>query len=113
MWGPLRKVAYIQLETITESGKGYGIFLRKIRLISIDPNMPFLLPGNNFPIRQAFCITINKSSCQTFDNAGIYLSKPVFTHKQLYVAFSRVKYPDEITLFIENNNQSNKNPVLT
>lgn len=62
-----------------------------------------------FPIRLAFCITINKSQGQTFDKAGIYLSKPVFTHGQLYVAFGRVKSPEGLKLFIENNNnQSNQ-----
>ena len=35
--------------------------------------------------------TINKAQGQTFDKVGIYLPAPVFTHGQLYVAFSRAK----------------------
>ena len=44
-----------------------------------------------FPIRLAYAITIDKSQGQTFDRVGIYLERPVFSHGQLYVAFSRAR----------------------
>ena len=34
-------------------------------------------------------MTINKSQGQTFDHVGIFFEEPVFSHGQLYVAFSR------------------------
>jgi ATP-dependent exoDNAse (exonuclease V) alpha subunit len=42
-----------------------------------------------FPVLLAFAVTINKSQGQTFDRVGILLEEPVFSHGQLYVAFSR------------------------
>ncbi|KAJ8876360.1 hypothetical protein PR048_020805 [Dryococelus australis] len=41
--------------------------------------------------RLAFAMTINKSQGQTFDQVGIYLPQPVFSHGQFHVALSRAK----------------------
>ena len=47
-------------------------------------------------------MTINKSQGQSIKKIGIYLPQPVFSHGQLYVAFSRVENPDNIKVFVEN-----------
>ena len=43
-----------------------------------------------FPVKLAFAMTTNKSQGKTFENVGVYLQNPVFSHGQLYVASSRV-----------------------
>ncbi|CAG8756948.1 9233_t:CDS:2, partial [Rhizophagus irregularis] len=50
----------------------------------------------------AFSITINKSQGQALSRVGVYLPEPVFTHEQLYVAFSRVTVYQHIKVFIDN-----------
>ena len=47
-------------------------------------------------------MTINKSQGQYFEYVGIYLSKPVFGHGQLYVAMSRAGIVANTKLFIVN-----------
>ena len=45
-----------------------------------------------------FAMTINKSQGQTFTKVGLCLPEDVFSHGQLYVAFSRVRTPDGIRI---------------
>ncbi|RAW00768.1 AAA family ATPase [Pseudochryseolinea flava] len=51
-----------------------------------------------YPIRHAWAITIHKSQGLTFDNIIIDLGKGAFAHGQLYVALSRCKTLEGITL---------------
>ena len=81
----------IDAEIISGSKKGNRVFIPRIKLAPSDQNLPFVLGRRQFPVRLAFCITINKGQGQTYSTVGIYLAEPVFSHGQLYVAFSRAR----------------------
>ncbi|KIH64075.1 Ulp1 protease family, catalytic domain protein [Ancylostoma duodenale] len=44
-----------------------------------------------FPVRLAFCMTVNKSQGQTFEKVGLILRTPAFAHGTIYVALSHSK----------------------
>ena len=77
------------------------VLIPRVKLAPSDVNLPFILERRQFPIRLAYSITINKSQGQTFSKVGIYLPALVFTHGQLYVAFSRARALADISLQID------------
>ena len=54
-----------------------------------------------FPIKIAFALTINRSQGQSVSKCGILLPKNVWTHGQIYVAFSRCGNPKNIYVWAE------------
>ena len=62
-----------------------------------------------FPVRLAFVMTINKAQGQTFNRVGIYLPHLVFSHGQLYVAFSRVSCFGNVRVKVEGTYGQGKN----
>jgi hypothetical protein len=92
----------IDVEIIAGNNIGNRIFLSKINLSTKGNDLPFLLNRRQFPVKLAFCMSINKSQGQTFKKIGIYLPQPVFFHGQLYVAFSRVSKLENIKVKVDN-----------
>ena len=60
-------------------------------------------------MKTCYAMTINKSQGQSLNKIGIYLENEIFTHRQLYVALSRVKTPKGLYILI--NESINKYPT--
>ena len=81
----------VDASILTGTNKGDRVLIPRIKLAPSDANLPFTLHRTQFPLRLSYCMTINKAQGQTFDKLGILLPNPVFSHGQLYVAFSRAR----------------------
>jgi hypothetical protein len=89
----------IEVEVAVGPSKGSRVFLPRIPHYDRSNDFPFTIVRRQFPVRLAFCITINKGQGQTNQKVGIYLPDPVFAHGQLYTAFSRGKRGRDVCVF--------------
>uniref|UniRef100_A0A0K0G5B3 ATP-dependent DNA helicase n=1 Tax=Strongyloides venezuelensis TaxID=75913 RepID=A0A0K0G5B3_STRVS len=64
------------------------VFIPRKVLYSSEGEYPFTLAIKQFPVRLAFTIIIKKSQKQTLSKIDVDITTPLFSHRQLYVAFS-------------------------
>lgn len=104
----------LKCEILTGDKKGEVVFLNRITLYC-ENIYPFVFKRRQFPVKIAFAMTINKSQGQTFDKIAIDLRKNIFSHGQLYVAFSRVKSWESLKIYLGQEKQDRlvKNYVYT
>jgi ATP-dependent DNA helicase PIF1 len=92
----------IDAEIVLGQHAGKRVFLPRIPLCPSDgETFPFKFMRKLFSIRLSFAMTINKAQCQTIPNVGVYLSDPVFSHGQLYVALSRATSRNNIKILAD------------
>ena len=99
----------LHCEILTGSHRGQQCLIPRLKLAPSDANLPFTLQRTQFPIRLCYAMTINKSQGQTFDHVGIFLPEPVFSHGQLYVAFSRARTLVGVKVQVHNDSSNRNN----
>uniref|UniRef100_A0A0K0G3B6 ATP-dependent DNA helicase n=1 Tax=Strongyloides venezuelensis TaxID=75913 RepID=A0A0K0G3B6_STRVS len=79
---------------LSELNKDKTVLIVKKVLYSSEEEYPFKLKRKQLPVRLSFAMTINKSQRQSLSKVDVDLTTSVFSHRQLYLLFSRVKSPD-------------------
>ena len=67
---------------------GQKRMLPRLKFLSKENDLPYIVARTQFPVRLCFAMTVNKSQGQSFKTVGIDLRREVFTHGQFYVAVS-------------------------
>jgi ATP-dependent DNA helicase PIF1 len=93
----------IEAKIITGKAKGTRAYIPRIVTTSAETKWPFKLRRRQFPIKLSYAMTINKSQGQTLNTVSVFLSSPVFSHGQLYVALSRVTSLKGLRVLIQNS----------
>jgi len=84
------------------------VLIPRIRLSPNAEILPVPLKRLQFPVRLAFAMTINKSQEQSVKYVGINLQTSVFSHGQLYVAFSRCTSSLNILVLLSEQSQESR-----
>ncbi len=98
----------IVAQVLTGKAAGKVVFIPKLSIIPTDTDFPFKLSRTQFPVIPSFAITITKSQGQTLEKVGIFLTDPVFSHGQLYVACSRCPTKEGVKMVVLDSERHGK-----
>jgi len=84
----------------SEHVRGRRVYIPRVTLAPKLPDLPFVLRRRQFPVKLAWAMTINKAQGQSLARVGVYLPSPVFSHGQLYVAYSRAGSSEHIKVLV-------------
>ena len=94
--------------TLNGSSPNQKVLIHRMDMNPSHSSLPFRMKRRQFPITLSFAMTINKSQGQSLQNVGIFLTKPMFTHGQLYVALSRVNNIAVLSILIQDGSNGGK-----
>lgn len=78
------------------------LILPRIPMVSNESSTAFKLKRLQFPVKLAFAVTFNRAQGQSVgEKCGILLPKKIWTHGQIYVAFSRCGNPRNIFVWAD------------
>ena len=103
-----RKVLQCRIISKDRRFKDKVMLIPRIRLSPNAEILPVPLKWLQFPVRLAFAMIINKSQGQSVEHVGINLQTSVFSHGQLYVAFSRCTSPLNISVLLPEQSQESR-----
>jgi ATP-dependent exoDNAse (exonuclease V) alpha subunit len=92
----------LEVRLLTGDHAGDTALIPRISLSPTNTGLDYSIKliRRQFPVQLALAMTINKAQGQTLAHIGIDLRKPVFTHGQLYVAFSRATSQAHINVLL-------------
>ncbi|XP_074097681.1 uncharacterized protein LOC141526546 [Cotesia typhae] len=96
----------LRCNILTGDKAGEIVFINRVTLYC-ENVYSFTFKRRQFPIKTAFCMTINKAQGQTFNKIAVDLTKDVFNHGQLYVALSRVRSWQSLRLYLSHEKVDN------
>nr|GEU29535.1 ATP-dependent DNA helicase PIF1-like [Tanacetum cinerariifolium] len=96
---PNHKLA-LKAKIINGTHFGKEVIIPRLRITPSDKRLPIKIVRKQYPLSLSFVMTINKSHGQSLSKVGLYLPCLVFTHGQLYVAFSSVKKKRDLKVVV-------------
>jgi hypothetical protein len=73
----------------------------------------YTLRRQQFPLAPAYATTFNSCQGMTLDTLGVDLTRPVFSHGQLYTALSRVRRQEHVMIRLQPGQDSTTNVTYT